>query len=80
MTTKIFEETEKKIRDHDKYITTNDFNKFSGTIFDGKLKYAKLPTKADLAKFIKKRYFDEKLKNINKKVTANSNWHFLLIE
>ena len=32
------EETKRKIPNHDKYITTNDFNKFSGTIFGERLK------------------------------------------
>ena len=35
---------EDKIPDHSVYITTNDFNKFSGTKFNEKLKGAKLAT------------------------------------
>ena len=35
-------EIENKIPGHDKYITTNNFNTFSGAIFDKKLKQAKL--------------------------------------
>ena len=42
------EEIEKKIPGHEKYITTNDFNKFLGTIFDERLKQAKLATGNDL--------------------------------
>ena len=38
----------KKIPNHDKYITTNDFNKLSRTIFDKRLKQAKLATNTDL--------------------------------
>ena len=38
------EDTGKKIPNHDKYITTCDFIKFSAAIFDGKLKQAKLAT------------------------------------
>ena len=38
----------KKIPNHDKYITTNDFNKLSHTIFDKRLKQAKLATNTDL--------------------------------
>ena len=34
----------KKTHNHDKYITNNDFNKFSGGIFDERLKQAKLTT------------------------------------
>ena len=42
------EEIENKIPGHEKYITTNDFNKFLGTIFDERLKQAKLATGNDL--------------------------------
>ena len=35
---------EKKIPDHDKYITTLELNKFLGAIFDERLKEAKLAT------------------------------------
>ena len=38
----------KKILNHDKYITTNDFNKFSGAIFDERLKQENLVTNNDL--------------------------------
>ena len=41
-------DTGDKIPDHSVYVTTNNFNKFSGTIFDGRLKQAKLATKKDL--------------------------------
>ena len=43
-------ELEKRIPDHEKYITTNDFtaNTFSGSIFDERLKQAKLVTNIDL--------------------------------
>ena len=59
------EEIKKKIPNQDKYIITNDFTKFSGTIFDGSLKQAKLATKDDFDDFIAKIYFDYTLKNIN---------------
>ena len=39
---------EKKMPGHDRYITTNDFNKLSGVIFDERLKQAKLATTNDL--------------------------------
>ena len=64
-----------KIPNHDQYITTNDCSKFSGAIFDERLKQAKLTTKTDIAVFITKTYFDGKLKNINKKVTSNKKKH-----
>ena len=52
-----------KIPNHDKYSTTKHFNKVSGTVFDERLKQAKLATKNDIADF------DEKLRKINNKVT-----------
>ena len=54
-----------------KYVTTNDFNKFSGTILDERLKQAKLATKTDITDFITKTYFNNKLKNTNKQATSN---------
>ena len=38
------DEIEKKIPDHDKYITILELNKFLGAIFDERLKQAKLAT------------------------------------
>ena len=45
------EEIEKKISNHDKYITTTSFNKFSGVILDEGLKQAESGTKDDIADF-----------------------------
>ena len=42
------DDIKKKILNHDKYITTNDFNKFSGAIFDERLKQENLVTNNDL--------------------------------
>ena len=42
------EKLNKKIADHGKYITNAEFNKFSGEIFDAKLKRLKLATNPDL--------------------------------
>ena len=39
------------------------------------LAQAKLAAKADLADFVKKTDFDDKLKNLNKKVTSNKTEH-----
>ena len=52
-----------KIEEIGKYLT-NELNGFSSEIFNKKLKQA---TKNDIADFIKKTYFDDQLKNINKK-------------
>ena len=57
-------ETEKKITDHshDKYITTQEFNKL-------KLAQANLITKTD---------FDNKLSSLNRKITANKTKHLVV--
>ena len=52
-------------------ITLPDYNKFTEDIVDAKLTQAKLATKDDSADFVKKLYFDNKLININKKITLN---------
>ena len=70
-------ETEKKILDHDhsKYITTQEFNKLTAENFAARLAQAKLAFKADIDDFVQKTNFDEKLKNVNKKVTSNKTKH-----
>ena len=54
-------EIEKKVanHNHDKYITTPEFNKFTAEIFAARLAQANLVTKAD---------FDNKLISLNKKI------------
>ena len=42
------EEVENKILDHAKHITTPEFNKFAGSIFDTKLKQANLAANSDV--------------------------------
>ena len=54
------EEIENKIPGHEKYVTTNDFNKFLGTIFDERLKQAKLATGNDLNTVVKRAIKNEK--------------------
>ena len=56
-------EIEKKISDHhhDKYITTPECNKFTAEIFDLKLKPTNLASISDIANFVKKTDFDNKL-------------------
>ena len=52
---------EDQIPDHSVYITTNDFSKYNtNDIVNEKIK-RKLATKYDIADFIKKTVFDEKL-------------------
>ena len=55
---------EKKITDHnhDKYITTPEFNKLTAENFAARLAQVNLVTKT---------YFDEKLINLKRKITSN---------
>ena len=55
---------EKKLTDHnhDKYITTPEFNTLAASVFNSRLVQANLITKTD---------FDAKLLSLNRKVTAN---------
>ena len=57
-------EIEKKITDHshDKYITTQEFNKLTAKTFAARLAQANLVTKSD---------FDDKLTNLNKEINSN---------
>lgn len=47
------------------------FNNFLGEIVDEKLKEAKFTAKADTPDFTEKTYFDEKIREVNNKVTSN---------
>ena len=64
-------ETEKTITDHnhDKYITTPEFNKLTSENFAARLKQANLASKSDIANFVNKTDFNNKLKD----VTSNKN-------
>ena len=64
-------EIEKKVTDHshDKYITTTEFNQLTAENFAARLKQANLVTKAD---------FDDKLKNLNKKINSNKTKHLIV--
>ena len=55
-------EVENKIPNHDKYITTPEFNKLTAENFTARLKQANLVTKTD---------FDKKLTSFNRKITSN---------
>ena len=73
-------EIEKKItdHDHDKYITTPEFNKLTAENFATRLVQANLASKNDIVNCLKKPCFDDKLKNLNKKVTSNKSKHLLV--
>ena len=64
-------EIESKITDHnhDKYITTREFNKLTTENFKARLKQADLITKTE---------FDTKLQNISKRITSNKSRHLLV--
>ena len=64
-------EIEKKITDHnhDKYITTPEFNKLTAENFAARLAQVNLVTKTD---------FEDKLINLNKKTNSNKTKHLIV--
>ena len=70
----------KKITDHnhDKYITTPEFNKFTAETFAARLKQANLASKSDIFNFVNKTDFDNKLLNFNKRINSNKTKHVLV--
>ena len=62
---------EKKLTDHnhEKYITTPEFNTLAADVFNVRLAQADLLTKLD---------FDAKLSSLNKKITSNKSKHSLI--
>ena len=74
-------EIENKIttdHDHNKYITTQEFNKLTSENFSARLAPANLASKNDIPNFVKMTDFDDKLKNLNKNVTSNKTKHVLV--
>ena len=64
------EEIKKKITAHghnNKYITTQEFDKWTSENFVVRLKEADLATKGDIDDFVEKKSFDVTLKDSNKK-------------
>ena len=57
--------------DHRKHITTHKFNKSTADNFAARLAQAKSATKDDIADFVKKTDFNNKIKRLMKKVTLN---------
>ena len=62
-------ETKRTDHNHDKYITTAEFNTLAASVFDGRLGQANLIFKTD---------FDAKLSRLNRKFTANKTKHLLV--
>ena len=62
--------------DHDnKYITTQVFNKLTAEHLTARVNQANLATKSDIDDFVENTDFDNKLENLNKKVTSNKSEH-----
>ena len=68
-------EVENKTPNHDKYITTPEFNKLTAENFAARLAQANLASKNDIAALVKKTSSNDKLKNSNKKVASNKIKH-----
>ena len=64
-------EIEKKLtgHNHDKYITTPQFNTLAASVFNARLAQASLITKAD---------FDVKLSSLNRNITSSKSKHLLV--
>ena len=62
LTTAALTTVEKKIPDHSKYITTQEFSKLTLENFTVRLKQAYLVTKEYISDFVKNKNFDDKLK------------------
>ena len=70
---------ERKVdNDHDKYITAQEFNKLILESFAVRLAQANLASKSDIANFVKKADIDDKLKNLNTKVTSSKSKHLIV--
>ena len=61
-------ETKLTDHDHDKYITTPEFDNLKAAVFDIRLKQANVVAKTD---------FDTKLSSLNRKITENKTKHLL---
>ena len=64
-------EIENKLNNHnhDKYIDTPEFNKLAADVFNARLAQTNLVAKAN---------FDDKLSNLNRKITSNKTKHLLV--
>ena len=59
-------------------ITTPEFNKVTIETFASRLAQVNLASKTHIANLVRKTDFDDKLKNLNKKVTSNKTKHVLV--
>ena len=74
-TTTALTAVDKEQTHHSKYITSPEFDELTPENFTARLKLENLSAKGDIADFVKKIGFDDKLKNSNKKATANKSKH-----
>ena len=73
-------ETEIKITDqnHDTYLATPEIKKLKAEKFAAGLTQANLTTRKDIANYVNKNDFDDKLKNLNNTVTSNKTKRLLV--
>ena len=67
-----------KIPDQGKYLTTPKPIKLTAENFAGRLAQVNLASKSHIVNFIKKTDFENRLKNLNKKVTSSKTKHILV--
>ena len=70
-TTTAFTAVENKIPDHSNYITTPEFNKVRAENVGSRIAQVNLASETDIANLVRKTDFDDRLKNLNKKITLN---------
>ena len=63
---------------HDKYITTPEFNNLTAENFAARLAQVNLACKNYISNFVNKTDFDDRLINLNEKVTSNKTKHLLV--
>ena len=68
----------KKDNNHDKYMSTQEFNELIADNFTARLAQVNLATNNDIVNFVKKTDFDDKLKSSNKNFTSNKTKHVLV--
>ena len=61
-----------------KLLTTPEFNNLTAENFATRLAQANLASKNDISALVKKKCFNDKLKNLNKNVTSNKTKHVLV--
>ena len=65
---------ENKIADHSTYITSPEFNKLTAENFCCNI----ITSKIDIANLVRKSDFNDKIKNLNKKISSNKTKHMFV--